>query len=1018
MTGPRPVFTIPAGQPFADRLAAGILAEAGGDPLKLADIRVFLPTRRACRVLRESFLRLTEGQPLLLPRLQPIGDVQDDEPAMLESAAGFSDIPPAMPPLRRQLLLARAIMAAPDLAAPQPEQAMALAAALGRLLDQMHTEGHDIATLQTLVPGDEIHWQVTVKFLKILSEVWPALLAAEGMIDAADRRNRLMRALADAWRTHPPPGRIIAAGTTGSIPATAALLSVIADLPRGAVVLPGLDQVMDDASWDALDDTHPQATLRHLLRQLSLRREDVQVWPAAARDDGRAPRRWLAAETMRPAATSDQWQSLAPGPAIRTALTADLSSAIDLYECPTAQDEARLIAAIIRHTIETPRRTVAVITPDRRLARRIAMVCRRWNVEVDDSGGQSLSASPAGTFMRLALRAVAEQLRPAALLALLRHPLCGLGMDDLPAAAAALERTILRGPKPPPGIEGLRNRIARERAQEGAKDRTIPRAVDQLLDRLQAAIVPLALLLQDTDAQHPLSDFAAAHAATCENLAITPEAPGFLRMWEGDDGDAAAKLIAELLPHGTLMPLNGAQYAQMMEGLCATASVRTPAGLHPRIFILGQLEARLVQADITILASLNEGTWPPDPGHDPWLSRTMRRQAGLPSPERGIGLSAHDFVQGFCAPRVILTRARRVDGAQAVPARWLQRLHAVLQAAQIDPALMLQRTDPAQPPYESLARAMDINPRVTPQERPAPAPPVALRPRSLSVTEIETWLRDPYSIYARHVLRLNKLKDMEKEPDAADRGTLLHDALSDFVANNRQTLPPDAAAQLYDRGVRAVATRADDPGFWEFWLPRYGALCHWFARHERRWRADGFHPEALECKGRMTMPGPAGDFILRVRADRIDRAPGGYAIVDYKSGGADKYTPARILSGHWPQLPLTGLILRQGGMERGIESASPGGSLPPAPIAYMGYWVLTGGSPPGTTKSLTDDIETALQNAADGLAALIAAFDDPVTPYYALPRPDHLPSFNDYDHLARVQEWTALGDGEGAEDTV
>ncbi|MBU0859251.1 MAG: double-strand break repair protein AddB, partial [Alphaproteobacteria bacterium] len=293
-----PVYNIPAGLPFADTLAAGILTETAGDPLKLAQMRVFLPTRRACRVLRESFLRLTAGKPLLLPRMQPIGDIHDDEPAMLESLRLDEDIlgaiAPAMPPLQRQILLARTIMAAPELGAPEPEQAMGLAAALARLLDQVHTEGKDIASLQHIVPGDEIHWQVTVKFLRVLSETWPTILAAEGMIDAADRRNRLMRALAATWRTNPPQGRVIVAGTTGSIPATADLLKVIASLPQGAVVLPGLDQGMDGESWDVLDDNHPQATLRNLLQHLDVPREAVKLWPAVT-DDHHTPRRWLAA---------------------------------------------------------------------------------------------------------------------------------------------------------------------------------------------------------------------------------------------------------------------------------------------------------------------------------------------------------------------------------------------------------------------------------------------------------------------------------------------------------------------------------------------------------------------------------------------------------------------------------------------------------------------------------------------------------------------------------------------------
>lgn len=1007
-----PVFNIPAGLPFADMLAAGLLAEARDDPMALARMRVLLPTRRACRVLRESFLRLTGGRPLLLPRMQPIGDVHEDEPALLDSLAAdpssMIDIPPAMPPLRRQMLLARAIMSAPDLGAATPEQAMALAAALARLLDQVHTEGQSIAALQNLVPEDGTHWHVTVKFLRVLSEIWPGLLQQEGMIDGADRRNRLMTALTQHWTANPPAERIIVAGTTGSIPATAALLAAVARMPNGSIVLPGLDNIMDDASWEAIDDTHPQATLKQLLRRLEMRREDVRIWPAAADAvAARAPRRWLAAELMRPAATSDQWQMLQPDPAVRNDLTADLSNAIDLYECDSAQEEARLIAVMIRHAIDTPRRTVAVITPDRRLARRVAAICARWDIAVDDSAGQSLAASPAGAFLRLVARAAFEGARPAALLALLRHPLCRAGLDAaaLAAAATSLEMGALRGSKPPPGFEGLRNRLAERHREAQQRGHTIDPAADDLLQRMDAALSGLMTLLRG-DAAPGLPALAAAHVEAAEILASGPDMPGAARLWAGDDGMTAAGFAAELLQHGALLPdLTGAQYIQMLDTLAAGVSVRSPTGLHPRIFILGQLEARLVQADLTILAGLNEGTWPPEPGHDPWLSRNMRRQAHLPVPERGVGLSAHDFVQGFCAPRVVMTRARRVDGTQTVPARWLQRLDTVLKAMQVDPALLHKR-DPGQPPYLMLARTADISPVLQPQSQPHPTPPVALRPRQLSVTAIETWLRDPYSIYAKHILRLRKLDVIEKAPDAAERGTLLHDALSDFVANNQGQLPPDAADRLYDMGADIVARRADDPGFWDFWMPRYRALCTWFVNHERAWRDDGNRFEIAEQSGKMTLPATGGDFTLNVRVDRVDRGPDGRAaIIDYKSGSAGKYSEKKILSGHLPQLPLTALILKDGGFEN-IRATDSG---------YLGYWVLTGGSTPGETKSLENDINTALDAASAGLAALIDAFDRVETPYIALPRPDHLPDFNDYDHLARVQEWTALGDnGEDA----
>src|SRR5579885_548907 len=288
--GQRRVFTIPAGIGFVDALAARLLAETAGDPLALSGYRVLLPTRRACRALQEAFLRRSEGRPLLLPRLEPLGDIDADELVLAggdEAAEGGPDfdLPPAIAPLRRQVLLARAILAAGPAFGQRPptiDQAARLAAELARLLDQMTTEQVGFEGLAGIAGDHAEHWQRTVEFLRVLSEAWPAMLAAEGRLDPADRRNRLLAAEAERLRKAPPAGPIIAAGSTGSIPATAGLLAAIAELPTGRVVLPGLDREADEETWAAIaaDPVHPQHAMALLLQRFGMRPEEVEPWPA------------------------------------------------------------------------------------------------------------------------------------------------------------------------------------------------------------------------------------------------------------------------------------------------------------------------------------------------------------------------------------------------------------------------------------------------------------------------------------------------------------------------------------------------------------------------------------------------------------------------------------------------------------------------------------------------------------------------------------------------------------------
>jgi ATP-dependent helicase/nuclease subunit B len=253
---------------------------------------------------------------------------------------------------------------------------------------------------------------------------------------------------------------------------------------------------------------------------------------------------------------------------------------------------------------------------------------------------------------------------------------------------------------------------------------------------------------------------------------------------------------------------------------------------------------------------------------------------------------------------------------------------------------------------------------------------------------------------------LRKLEPLEKTPDAAERGTLIHGVMDDFIAACPDIIPADARNMLIDFSERRLARRADSEGVWDFWRPRFERIAGWIVDNETEWRASGAKPLRTEIEGRMSLPGAHGDFTLTVRADRIDRlSDGSYALIDYKSGGS--FSAKKIQSGAAPQLPLEGLILQQGGFTE----------LAPGEPGYFGYWIITGGSPPGDTKEATKDLPQAMENARQGLTTLIAMFDNPATPYFSIPDPDRAPRFNDYEQLSRLQEWTAL-DETSAEDAA
>ncbi len=986
--GQRRVFTIPAGIGFVDALAARLLAETAGDPLALSGYRVLLPTRRACRALQEAFLRRSEGRPLLLPRLEPLGDIDADELVLAggdEAAEGGPDfdLPPAIAPLRRQVLLARAILAAGPAFGQRPptiDQAARLAAELARLLDQMTTEQVGFEGLAGIAGDHAEHWQRTVEFLRVLSEAWPAMLAAEGRLDPADRRNRLLAAEAERLRKAPPAGPIIAAGSTGSIPATAGLLAAIAELPTGRVVLPGLDREADEETWVAIaaDPVHPQHAMALLLQRFGMRPEEVEPWPAEGFAPPPASRRRLIAEALRPARTTAAWSAL-PRALDRERIELALRG-IERVDCPTTEEEAQVIALRLRQALEQPGQRAALVTPDRSLARRVAGELRRWNIEIDDSAGRPLGATPPGVFLRLSAAMIAEAAAPVALLALLKHPLAALGHPpgECRRLARQLEVDLLRGPRPRPGLANLAR-------APGLKPQT-----RLFLKALAAAGRDFAALMEGSPVQP--GALLAAHLAFAEKLARSDTDSGAARLWAGEAGEALADFLAELDEAlADAPPVPGRRWPALLDNLMAGRVQRPRFGRHPRLAIWGPLEARLQTADLVILGGLNEGTWPAAVAVDPWFSRPMRKSLGLSPPERRIGLAAHDFAQAWCsAPQLMLTRALRVDGAPTVPSRWLLRLDSLLRLIGIPPESLHAGI------WLGWQRQLDRPDGVAPARAPAPCPPLAARPQRLSVTEVETWIRDPYAIYARRVLRLDPLDPLDADPTAADRGSFIHAALEQFVKAFPRDLPAEAESLLLELGRQAFGEALERPAVRAFWWPRFERIARWFLDRERG-RRPLLAESHAEAKGLLEIELPGcRRFSLSAKADRIDRlATGELAILDYKTGRVPSLP--QVEAGYAPQLPLEAAIARAGGFE-GIGAAD---------TAELAYWHLKGGRDVAGIIAPSVDPMVLAAAALARLHRLIAAYEDPAMPYLPIPDPDFLPAFGPYDHLSRRGEWSS-----------
>ena len=1005
--GPR-WYAIEPRRPFLEDLAAGILSWLGEQtPEALSDAVILLPNRRAARAFTDALRTQSGDRPVLLPQVRPLGDLEEDEPPFSPGALGL-DLPPAIDALSRRFELARLVSAHHDNLPPL--RALEMADALGGFLNSCHLEEiEDPSRVAGLVEGDLAdHWRDAAAFLAIAVEAWPARLAELGLVDPAWRRAKLLRLLAESWTREPPTGPVIAAGSTGTAPAAADVLAAVAKAPQGCVVIPGLDRELDARVWATLKDAeqHPQNGLWRLLDRSQVARDAVRPWPAPAEaPDHRAlsqARQRLINEALRPADATSDWREVIADLRKASPQADPIAEGLNGISFVTARAEeeaAATLAVLMRETLESPGRTCALVTPDLDLGRRVAARLERWGVSADVSAGQPLDRMAVGRLIDLASRFIAEPLNPHSLLGLLKHPLVRLEIPDADArqALTTLEREGLRGPR---SRDWSRLRRVLLKAAEPRDNGQIPSAEKREgLAAAQALVDHLERL--SNAARAPFAAEAARPDVAARALTELIEALAGVEVWAGPDGEAAARLLTELISAGAAMgTLSRAEFAELLTALLKDTTVRTGGASQPRLRILGAIEARLVRADRMILAGLEDGVWPAGAPTDPFLSRPMRKALGLPPPERRLGQTAQDFVQAACADEVILVHCERRGGQPAVKSRWLWRLEMLTRGAGI-----AQERKPSGALV--WARALDASPSDRPDyaKRPEPRPPVARRPRRLPVTAVERWVRDPYAVYARYVLRLKPLDRPGQSAEALARGNAVHKAVERMTLSWPDVLPDNCADQLEGLLIEELGGHGFEDAAMARETPLARNCAAWLAGFETRRRARGIEI-LVEQQVETTFPAIAGPFTLTAKADRIELSATGAAVLDFKTGGVP--TGKQIRAGYAPQLTLTGAILAR-------EGVGASGAVEPEELTYVR---VVGRKVAGQAiECASGDEAKALSEAAfEGLQKRVARFDNPDTPYPSWVAPQFMGNFGgNYDHLARVWEWHVAGSEEAPE---
>ncbi len=994
------VYNMPSGVPFLETLAHGLRRRFGDD---LQSGLILLPTRRAVRGLGDAFVASAaqDGvQATLLPRLRPLADIDPEEPPF-EPGELIGKVRPAIDGTQRRFEMARVVAAYHERAMDLPldaATALAMADPLLAILDDAALEEAKLTESDgwaRLMGEAAKHFQDAATLYRIIQDFWPARLAELNMEEPQTRKVKLLNALVDHWTETPPDYPVVIAGSTGSLRATRRLMRVVANLPKGMVILPGFQATDNDETWDKIDEQHPQYAMKLLIQGLNVERGQVQDFQSqfvdiekqnqSGKDTLRLARTRVLEEALVPASRTADWLERIKK------LEADFGSEIfdqateglSLIEARSDAEEALAISLILRETLETPGQTAALVTPDQVLARRVRARLDRWNVGVDMSQGEPLAETKIGVFLDAVLAISQNPEGPLEKAVMFGHSLTALGQrpHDVLDAWQPIERECYR------------------KEQKLESDAREPHAIETELNTALAGLFEL-------DGKSTSSSvWLMALIDACEKIARREEHAGSHFLWRGETGERAAQLLEQIIVYGDYLPdVDAKGFLRLMRQLMTGIVVRPRGGTHPRLSILGPLEARMLSADVIVLGGLNEGLWPATPTPGPFLSRGMRREMKLSLPERRYGLAAHDFFELSANPTVYLTRSKRSESGPTIASRWVWRLQTLLQGAVGEDGFK-QRLGTADH-YVNWAQKLDYvsADAVVAAKEPKPTPNKVDRwntdkGRSLSITEVKTLIRDPYSIYGKHVLGLRRLQDLGQELGPSEFGSAIHLGIEKFLIEHKSPLSEahdlilvealNDAFELYGYSPEVIAKER----------ARFENIASALRLELNAREADSYKIVGLEVWGQANIPDR--NFTIRGKMDFVEQGIEGYGFVDFKTGSpaGDK----EVAAGFDPQLPLAAYILREGGL-KGHKAAN---------TARLGYLRVKGSNDDfkytliGKLKSvdeLTDDsIET--------LTKLIDRFDDPNTPYESQVRSQYTNSWSDFDDLARRDEWAGIAGG-------
>ena len=884
------IFGISPGVNFPRELANGILGRfASSEPEVLANLQVIVNSTRMRHRLTEELIDLGA---MLHPQILTLPEVSQLIPNSYQPIPNYS----LVHKFELMALVQKLIEAQPDIAAQS--SVYALTKSLSELIDEMQGEAVPVENILDLDISDQSgHWKRTQLFLNIVKKY---LENRKNDPDEEAWLRQIINALTDYWLEESPKNPVLIAGSSGSRASTRKLIKAIINLPNGAVVLPGFDFTLPKKLWGkkervGVPEDHPQFRNLKTFFELGLPKSNLQKWHLKEKSNIQLQN--LISLSLRPAPVTDCW--LDEGPKLGN--VSKITESITLVEADSIRDESLAIAFRMILAIKE-NKSLILVSPNRKLTRMVSAYLSNRNIIPDDSAGVPLQLTPSGRFLRLVVSLFAGPVTITKIFALLKHPLTHSGGNFRTEHLEFVRSLELFFRTTNVNIFSAKNISAWLEQSEAQYASKWASWICNLLEQCR---------LQDS---YIFEDVFNKHIELAKIVASGPdqnESNTSGDLWKQNNGRHCLKIIERIREASpTAKSISASKYADIFNSILADEHVPEINPTHPNIMIWGTLEARAHNAQVLILAGMNEGSWPVPAAIDPWLNRKMRKESGLLSPERRIGLSAHDYQQSVCSPTVFITRSTKDNEAETIPSRWLNRLLNLLSGLSENngPEAIENMRSRGTKWLDWANETKNTTPRKS-AKRPSPKPPKDTRPKKLSVTEIKTLIRDPYAIYAKHILKLTPLLSLHRSDDPLLRGVVIHQIFEQFVKNWHQDASfADQKNHLLDLTKKQLKEKVASPATRLFWFSRVEKIADWFVSEEAK-RRNFCKPVALEKKGQIIIP--SLNFKLTAQIDRVDVNEDGKAIIyDYKTGAV----PSKSVQLHFDkQLFLLALIIEGGG---------------------------------------------------------------------------------------------------------